>query len=140
MSSGVPNSSGLISTFNVCAPVVFTAGVGALTVNQSGCLVPLPVIVANSVLNLPAPQAGLNYRLVSTATLTNNVVVTATANIMKGVAYNNNAGVPAIILKTGAGAIITFTATSIAGDNLLLWSDGTSWFFNGFGGATASFS
>ena len=84
-------------------------------------------------ITLPAPIAGFKVTLVSKTSNTsgNHTVVTATsANIIKGFA-TNAAG--ALVTPSSAGDTISFVANqSVAGDQVSLTSDGTSWFMTGF--------
>jgi hypothetical protein len=82
---------------------------------------------------LPAPIAGFKVTLVSKTSNTsgNHTVVTAaSANLIKGFA-TNAAG--AAVTPLSDGDTISFVANqSVAGDQVSLTSDGTSWFMTGF--------
>jgi len=82
---------------------------------------------------LPAPAAGLNYTFIVTGAPSGasyTVVTTSSANIIKGQAINA-AGVAG---DTGtADDTITFVdGQSVAGDEVRVISDGTSWFAKAF--------
>jgi len=84
-------------------------------------------------ITLPAPIAGFKVTLVSKTSNTsgNHTVVTATsANIIKGFAAN---AAGASVTPLSDGDTISFVANqSVAGDQVSLTSDGTSWFMTGF--------
>lgn len=85
------------------------------------------------VTTLPAPIAGFRVTVASKLSNTtgNHTIVTATsANIIKGFA-TNAAG--ALVTPLSDGDTISFVANqSVAGDQVTLTSDGTSWFMTGF--------
>jgi hypothetical protein len=84
-------------------------------------------------ITLPAPIAGFKVTIVSKTSNTsgNHTVVTATsANVIKGFAAN---AAGAAVTPLSDGDTISFVANqSVAGDQVSLTSDGTSWFMTGF--------
>ena len=82
---------------------------------------------------LPAPAAGLRYTFISKLSNTSGnhtIVTTSSANIIKGFA-TNAAG--ALVTPLSDGDTISFVANqSVAGDQVTVVSDGTSWFMSGF--------
>lgn len=82
---------------------------------------------------LPAPAAGLRYKFVSKLANTSGnhtVVTTSSANIIAGFAAN---AAGAAVTPLGDGDTISFVANqSVAGDQVEVVSDGTSWFMSGF--------
>lgn len=81
---------------------------------------------------LPAPKIGLRYTFIAgiSPTTAYTVVTAASANIMKGFA-TNAAG--ALVTPLSAGDTITFVANqAVAGDQVTVVSDGTSWFMTGW--------
>lgn len=82
---------------------------------------------------LPAPIAGFRVTVISKTSNTsgNHTVVTASsANVIKGFAAN---AAGALVTPLSAGDTISFVANqSVAGDQVSLTSDGTSWFMTGF--------
>jgi hypothetical protein len=82
---------------------------------------------------LPAPAVGLRYTFISKLSNTSGnhtIVTTSSANIIKGFA-TNAAG--ALVTPLSDGDTISFVANqSVAGDQVTVVSDGTSWFMSGF--------
>jgi hypothetical protein len=88
---------------------------------------------------LPAPALGLRYTFINkTANTSGNhtIVTTSSANIIKG----QGSSAQATAFDTGtADDTINFVAnSSVAGDMVELWSDGTSWFAHARATLTAS--
>lgn len=117
-------------------PVVTPTGAGAITAAMSGSDIMLNA-AAGFALTLPAPAAGLNYRITvaaAFATTSFTVVTNGGANIIQGGATVVGADVPAADEDT-----ITFVnSAENKGDFVELWSDGTSWFVNGRGTTVGS--
>jgi hypothetical protein len=82
---------------------------------------------------LPAPIAGFTCKVVSKTSNTsgNHTIVTpSSTNIIKGFAAN---AAGAAVTPLSDGDTISFVANqSVAGDQVTLDSDGTSWFMSGF--------
>jgi hypothetical protein len=82
---------------------------------------------------LPAPIAGFHCKVVSKTSNTsgNHTLTTSgSANIIKGFAAN---AAGALVTPLSDGDTISFVANqSVAGDQVTLDSDGTSWFMSGF--------
>lgn len=84
-------------------------------------------------ITLPAPIAGFRCKFVSKTSNTsgNHTIVTpSSTNIIKGFAAN---AAGAAVTPLSDGDTISFVANqSVAGDQVTLDSDGTSWFMGGF--------
>ncbi len=84
------------------------------------------------VTTLPAPRVGLKYTFVAgiSPTTAYTVVTSGSANIIKG--FTTNAA-GAAVTPLSDGDTITFVANqAVAGDQVTVVSDGTSWFLSGF--------
>lgn len=84
------------------------------------------------VTTLPLPKAGLKYTFIAgiSPTTSYTVVTNGSANIIKGFA-SNAAG--ALVTPLSDGDTVSFVANqALAGDQVTLVSDGTSWFMNGW--------
>lgn len=114
------------------ASVTTLTAASTLTAAQSGTTFFLSS-ATEFVTTLPAPAAGVTYTFIVGAAPSGasyTVVTNASANIIKGQAVNA-AGVAG---DTGtADDTISFVdAQAVAGDRVILISDGTSWFAYGF--------
>ena len=82
---------------------------------------------------LPSDQEGLNYRFVLTDAGSNDVKIDSGAsNGMKGFSMDPSTGINAVdnnLVKFASG-------TSVIGDYLEIWNDGTSWWVESFSSAT----
>lgn len=111
------------------ARTVTPTGATTLTALQSGSVIFLNA-AAGFAITLPAPAAGLNYRIVTAAAFATTdftVVSNGGANVIFGGADVNSTWVPADAEDT-----ITFVATAeTKGDWIYLVSDGTGWFVGG---------
>jgi hypothetical protein len=113
------------------ATVSLTAA-STLTAAQSG-----QVFFLNSatefVTTLPAPAAGLNYTFIVTAAPSGasyTIVTASSANIIKGQAYPASGA--AGDTGTADDTISFVDAQAVAGDQVTVISDGTSWFAKAF--------
>jgi len=86
---------------------------------------------------LPTAAIGLRYTfIVKTAPTTAYIILSATADTIFGKVFASSGGDEN---SNVAGDQINFVAnTSLAGDRVELWSDGTSWFADGFCDVTGS--
>ena len=82
---------------------------------------------------LPSDQEGLNYRFVLTDAGSNDVKIDSGAsNGMKGFSMDPSTGINAIdnnLVKFASG-------TSVIGDYIECWNDGTTWWVESFSSAT----
>ena len=122
----------LIGSVTGTASVTTLAAASTLTAAQSGTTFFLSS-ATEFVTTLPLPAAGVTYTFIVGAAPSGasyTVVTSASANIIKGQAVNA-AGVAG---DTGtADDTISFVdGQSVAGDRVILISDGTSWFAYGF--------
>ena len=112
------------------ASLVLPVTGGATLTSSSPSVIYVPTLTANSVFNLPAPFAGMNFKIVFavTATETKTCTFTGTSAVMYGSAIQatgtaaNNVGVP-ISAKTN----LIYTAAT-AGDSVSITSDGTNYY------------
>ena len=129
---------GDVTALSITAPVlgpvatINATAASALTAADSG-----KVIFLNSatefVTTLPAPAAGLTFTFIVAAAPSGasyTVVTNGSANIIKGQAVNA-AGV-AGDTGTGDDTISFVDGQAVAGDRVIVVSDGTSWFAYGF--------
>jgi hypothetical protein len=82
---------------------------------------------------LPSDQEGLNYRFVLTDAGSNDVKIDSGAsNGMKGFSMDPSTGINAVdnnLVKFASG-------TSVIGDYIEIWNDGTTWWVESFSSAT----
>jgi len=82
---------------------------------------------------LPSDQEGLNYRFVLTDAGSNDVKIDSGAsNGMKGFSMDPSTGINAVdnnLVKFASG-------TSVIGDYVEIWNDGTTWWVESFSSAT----
>jgi hypothetical protein len=131
-SGPVTSTNGFIGAITGLETVTTLTAASTLTAAQSGTTFFLNS-ATEFVTTLPAPAAGLNYTFIVTAAPSGasyTVVTTSSANIIKGQAVNA-AGVAG---DTGtADDTISFVdAQAVAGDQVTVISDGTSWFAKAF--------
>lgn len=127
--------------------LVATGAVAAYSVSSAdnGKLFFIPVLGgagANTLaVTLPPLQIGLHYRFIVQGALASVVTFTpnVAANVIIGVVNNNNAGVPASVVKGGA-ANITLTATAASSDYIDFYCDGTNWHISGTSRVAAGFA
>lgn len=101
-----------------------------VSVADSGKLMLIGALTtATRVITLPDAQAGLHYRFMVTATLTQIARITPAAGTINGALINNNAGAAEVVAKAGASADLT--ATAILGDFMDVYCDGTNWHCSG---------
>ena len=131
-SGPVTSTNGFIGAITGLETVITLTSASTLTAAQSGTTFFLNS-ATEFVTTLPAPAAGLNYTFIVTAAPSGasyTIVTTSSANIIKGQAVNA-AGVAG---DTGtADDTISFVdAQAVAGDQVTVISDGTSWFAKAF--------
>jgi len=131
-SGPVTSTNGFIGAITGLETVTTLTAASTLTTAQSGTTFFLNS-ATEFVTTLPAPVAGLNYTFIVTAAPSGasyTIVTASSANIIKGQAVNA-AGVAG---DTGtADDTISFVdAQAVAGDQVTVISDGTSWFAKAF--------
>ena len=131
-SGPVTSTNGFIGAITGLETVTTLTAASTLTTAQSGTTFFLNS-ATEFVTTLPAPAAGLNYTFIVGAAPSGasyTVVTSASANIIKGQAVNA-AGVAG---DTGtADDTISFVdGQAVAGDQVTVISDGTSWFAKAF--------
>jgi hypothetical protein len=131
-SGPVTSTNGFIGAITGLETVTTLTAASTLTTAQSGTTFFLNS-ATEFVTTLPAPAAGLNYTFIVTAAPSGasyTIVTASSANIIKGQAVNA-AGVAG---DTGtADDTISFVdAQAVAGDQVTVISDGTSWFAKAF--------
>jgi hypothetical protein len=131
-SGPVTSTNGFIGSIVGLETVTTLAAVATLTAAQSGTTFFLSS-ATEFVTTLPAPAAGLTYTFIVGAAPSGasyTIVTNASANIIKGQAVNaaGNGG------DTGtADDTISFVdGQAVAGDQVAVISDGTSWFAKAF--------
>ena len=129
----VVTSNEALQLENVRVPVEAITDDTTLTAEDSGKTYLLDAI--GEVITLPAVSAGLNYKFRCTAAVTpSSWTIVAAANVIQGYAAVAYATVPAVDENT----ISIVTGKAIAGDEVSIFSDGTSWFVSGNGSVAAS--
>ena len=131
-SGPVTSTNGFIGAITGLETVTTLTAASTLTTAQSGTTFFLNS-ATEFVTTLPAPAAGLNYTFIVGAAPSGasyTVVTASSANIIKGQAVNA-AGVAG---DTGtADDTISFVdGQAVAGDQVIVISDGTSWFAKAF--------
>ena len=131
-SGPVTSTNGFIGSITGLETVTTLTAASTLTAAQSGTTFFLNS-ATEFVTTLPAPAAGLNYTFIVGAAPSGasyTVVTASSANIIKGQAVNA-AGVAG---DTGtADDTISFVdGLAVAGDQVTVISDGTSWFAKAF--------
>jgi hypothetical protein len=131
-SGPVTSTNGFIGAITGLETVTTLTAASTLTVAQSNTIFFLSS-ATEFVTTLPAPAAGLMYTFIVGAAPSGasyTIVTTSSANIIKGQAVNA-AGVAG---DTGtADDTISFVdAQAVAGDQVTVISDGTSWFAKAF--------
>ena len=131
-SGPVVSQNGFVGSFTGAVTTTTLTAASTLTAAQSGTTLVLSAATEFAT-TLPAPAAGLCYTFIVGAAPSgaNYTIVTASsANIIKGQAYpaSGDAG------DTGtADDTISFVSgSSVAGDTVTVFSDGTSWFAKAF--------
>lgn len=127
-----PVAAGQYANLYNIANVIELTATRTVLASESGC-----TFLLNSatefVTTLPTPAAGLRYTFIVKAapvSASYTVVTASSANIIKGFA-TNAAG--AAVTPLGDGDTITFVdSQAVAGDQVTVISDGTSWFMSGF--------
>lgn len=100
-----------------------------LTADDSGAII-VPSGAARTV-TLPAPAIGLQYTLIA-GSAHQHILQTAGTNIISGFIWDaTNANTFAAEAVSGGG-ILTMSSNADIGDELTVFSDGTSWFLKGF--------
>jgi hypothetical protein len=137
------------SVITLSAGVAATANPYSLKVSQSGSIIQVPVLLTNSVLNLPAvaSSAGVSYTVVCRGTLGFTLAITATTACIRGIilqpatvgnavkAVNSyNSATAADSVAGTPATTLTLAATCVAGDRVVLNCDGVSWFIQGWSG------
>lgn len=113
----------------------------ALTAKDSGKLVTLDASNASFTLNLPTPDAGLNYKFIVIADPgTNTVTISSTTNgsstTTKLLGTIHMDGV--ITNVTTAVTNFQFTGSATISDTMNIVCDGTNWYFDAIGDAASS--
>ena len=117
------------------AAVMSVSSATTLTSADSGKKILLDGSAAN-VVTLPAAQAGLEYKVILTATGNAPTVVSdSSANIMVGTVLSATNDAAQAIQSDADADTITFVNGGVPGDYCDLFSDGTNWFVYGFSGA-----
>lgn len=101
-----------------------------LSPENSGTLYQVTIAADDVDITLPDPCNGVNYKFVVKSNATTNVCnIVAPAAILKGTIVGlNTDGGNATICNNVAGTTITFTAASLKGDLIYLFSDGTNYY------------
>lgn len=120
-----PTINGAVGTTPVVVPTVSVV----LTAAQSGSVFILTA-VADMILTLPAPAAGLEYEFWSAgaALTTSHYVVTDTA---AAIIYGSVVVAGALVAASAEKRVNFIAASVLPGDRARLFSDGTSWFVEG---------
>lgn len=118
-----------ITSLAVAGPAVLTAAQTGTTFNLTGALGPAVTLPA------VASSAGVQYRFVNgpAALTATNAVITAPAGLLYGEVLGN-----ATWVRKNAATTITFIAgTSVLGDTIDMWCDGTNWYVKGASNVSA---
>ena len=128
--------------FNYSSAVVVLPATGTTTISssQSGTIFSLPQATANTIINLPAVAAGLNFKFVVAATAdgAHTQTITATAGtpiigLLLGLTAGFNTAKAAAI-----SLVLSATAANVkVGDYAQLTCDGTNWSVQAFSSETA---
>ena len=106
----------------------------SLAKSDSGKKILLSGAAAN-VVTLPAPEKGMEFKIILTATgAAPTVVSNASANIMIGTVISATNDAAQAIQSDADADTITFVNGGAPGDYCDLVSDGTSWYVFGFSG------
>jgi hypothetical protein len=122
-------------------PMAVISGTLALTASDTGRTFTVGKGAAYTI-TLPALAAGLQFTFISGATAANLVAIgTGTAaqagpTIIFGT-WRQLSGVATVSAGT---ATVNFTATSVLGDEIRMWCDGTNWYVKGDSFAAAGIS
>ena len=126
-----PVAAGFYANLNNLGSVTQVVTTKTVTAAENGSTFILS-LAAGFVTTLPTPAAGLKYTFIvgisPTSSLT--IVTSGSANIIKGFAAN---AAGAAVTPLSDGDTITLVANqAVAGDQVTVVSDGTSWFMSGF--------
>lgn len=115
-----------------------TAITATATLTAGNCgIINVTSAAANIVVSLPAPSAGLNYRICLAVTAgTNSVTVTATGALLKGILF----GAATVLAGNVVSTNYIMGTTAIAGDYLDIFCDGAFWHVVGCTNAAAAFT
>jgi len=120
--------------------VITIAATGSVTAEQSGCTVLLSHAAA-TVISLPAPEAGLNYKFVISAAVANAVTIRATGAIQSACLASCTATIAECIAVACAGVTdVIFTASAAVGSYYEVYSNGTAWIGRGVSRVASGFS
>lgn len=103
--------------------------------NVSGGVVSIPLLAANSIINLPAvaSSAGVSFKLVAEVKETKTVTISSpAADVNISGYFNTAAGVVTAVNGTGVTSVIMAANSMLAGDQFEIYSNGTNWFVQGF--------
>ena len=131
-SGPVTSTNGFIGAITGLETVTTLTAASTLTVAQSNTIFFLNS-ATEFVTTLPAPAAGLMYTFIVGAAPSGasyTVVTSASANIIKGQAYPSSGA--AGDTGTADDTINFVDAQAVAGDQVTVISDGTSWFAKAF--------
>jgi hypothetical protein len=131
----------LVLTHNKIDGVTVTTPV--ITAKDSGKIVTLDASGGSISLNLPTPDAGLNYKFIVVANPGDNTITisstsdgsTTTAKLF-GIIHMNNS----ISNFTSAVTNFQFTGSATISDTMSIVCDGTNWYFDAIGDAASSIS
>jgi len=116
------------------AAVIAVSSAKTLTASDSGKTIMLDGSAAN-VVTLPAVQAGLEYKVILTATGNAPTVITdSSENIMVGTVLSATNDAAQAIQSDLDADTITFVNGGAPGDYCDLFCDGTKWYVYGFSG------
>jgi hypothetical protein len=110
--------------------VVNLIAAATLDESMSGGIITLG-LAGGFTVTLPAPAAGLNYRIVAKVAPTTAYIIlsNAVANIIQGTVLTTDVNSATDPTNTVASDTITFAANKARiGDFVYLWSDGTYWY------------
>lgn len=121
-------------------PIQLQDADSTISATDTGKIMLVPVLTANRIIALPTLAAGLHYRFMNSASAAGPVAAslaftatirpTPAANRVEGTLVVNNANVANIVSKNNAASAI-LTDTSLTGDYIDVYCDGTFWHVNG---------
>lgn len=131
----------LVLTHNKIDGVTVTTPV--ITAKDSGKIVTLDASGGSISLNLPTPDAGLNYKFIVVANPGDNTITisstsdgsTTTAKLFGTIHMNDS-----ISNSTSADTNFQFTGSATISDTMSIVCDGTNWYFDAIGDAASSIS
>lgn len=127
--NGSLTASSALSPIPVSVPG--TGGTFAVTALMSGKTILIPAQSSALQLNLPAAAVGLNYKFLQTAGTPGfaSTIAAPVAGTLRGVATLGPSTLTQI--HSSGNQFIAFSATSIVGDWIDIWCDGTNWYYRG---------